>query len=539
MRTGLEIQPYLDAARSREIGKALSHPLSQFRAAMHADLVLLVFRHQIREDFEIVASSGKGALPFLAGERVRIEGSLSPRVPQSVPQLRVKSALWSAACDITAALSIPWRHADGVVWLVVGNLCRSGIVRTRVCTPSQLSLANSVKRAHALGSNKASKHLNSLFTKSVERLRDAERAFNTQNLLEEIADTARWLFNTSSAYIALPSSEPEKYTFVVTKRVRTAEFRRLLLGIDEGMSGLVRRERQTARTVNYAEDPRLKHGPMRETLQEGFKSAVCTPLWRNGEVGGLLYVAERNFRPFNDIEVGLLEEFAALSAETINADEARVGREECIRRAERERISEQLHDQVISYILEMGILAGEATSANDCFARETLESIEERAQSCLDAVRACIEANAGLGASRPTLLRHIARELQTGVTTGSIRCEIKIDPTADLSVPLDPKIGDALRTIGNEALKNAELHSGGTNVRIHFKSSHGTVGLSIDDDGSGVPSERLAELLDRPGHLGLRRMRAVATRIGGTCHFSQSNQGGFQVDVNLPIRLPN
>ena len=400
-------------------------------------------------------------------------------------------------------------------------------------------LGGFVKRAHALGSGKASKHLKLLFSRSVERLREAERAFNTQNLLEEVAETARWLFNTSSAYIALPSAEPEKYSFVATKRVRTAGFRRLLLGIDEGMSGLVRRERQTARTVNYAEDPRLKHGPMRETLQEGFKSAVCTPLWRDGEVGGLLYVAERNFRPFNDIEVEMLEEFAGLSSEAINADEARISREECIRRAEREQISEQLHDQVISCILEMGLLASEATSGTDCFAREALENIEQRAQACLDAVRACIESNAGLGASRPTLLRHIARELKSTVNAGSIRCETRIDPTADKPIPLDAKIGDALRTIGNEALKNAELHSGGTVVLVNFRCVNDSISLSIDDNGKGIPAECLAELLDRPGHLGLRRMRTVAARMGGVCTFSQSEHGGLRVVANLPTRRSN
>ena len=95
------------------------------------------------------------------------------------------------------------------------------------------------------------------------------------------------------------------------------------------------------------------------------------------------------------------------------------------------------------------------------------------------------------------------------------------------------------RNLLDVALKNAELHSGGTEVRIHFKCANGSLTLSIDDDGRGVPTERLAELLDRPGHLGLRRMRAVAARVGGTCFFSQSNQGGFRVDITLPIRIPN
>jgi signal transduction histidine kinase len=537
MRTGLEIQPHLDAARSREIGKALSNPLLQFRTELRADVVFFIFRHHSRESFEIVACSGEAPAPFLVGESVLVDGSLSSRIPQSIPQLRIRSAFLSTSCEMTAALSIPWRHADGTVWLLVGNAHRSGVVRTRVCTPSHLSLADSVKRAHALGTGKATRHLRSLFDTSVERLRDAERTFDTRHLLEQVAETARWLFNTSSAYVALPSTEPEKYTFVATKRVRTAQFRRLSLGIDEGMSGLVRREKQTARTVNYAEDPRLKHGPMRETLQEGFKSAVCTPLWRDGEVGGLLYVAERNFRPFTDIDVELLEEFAVLSAEAINSDEARISREECIRRAERERISEQLHDQVISCILQMGLLAGKATNASDCFARQALENIEQRAQACLDAVRTCIEANAGLGASRPMPLRHIALELKSAANAGNIRCETKVDPSADRPLPLDGKVSDALRTIGHEALKNAELHSGGSVVHVHFKCVHGRISLSIEDNGKGIPMDRIPELLDRPGHLGLRRIRAVATRLGGECSFSQSEQGGFRVVASLPTRL--
>lgn len=535
MSASLEFQPHLDAARCREIGKALSQPLLQFRMEMNADVVYLIFRHHSRAYFDVVASNCVGPSLFLVGETIAVEGHLSPRVPQSIPRIRIASTLWSSSCEITSVLTIPWKHADGIIWLIVGNLSRIGIVRSRACTPSQLRLAETVKNTYGLGALKASKYLGSLFQKSVDRLKEAERAFNTQTLLEEIAATARWFFNTSSAYVALPSAQPDKFTFVATQRVRTAEFRRLSLGVDEGMSGLVRRKRQTARTTNYAEDPRLKHGPMRETLQEGFKSAVCTPLWREQEVSGLLYVAQRTFRAFNDIEVGLLEEFAALSSEAINADEVRISHEECIRRAERECISEQLHDHVVSYLLEMGITARmTAAHTSDSSSREAFEAIQKKAQCCLDAVRTCIGGNSGLGASRPTILRNIARELRSLPSNGAIMCETVIDPVVNKSSTVDAEVADALRVIGSEALKNAELHSGGTTVRVLFDWVDDKIRLAIEDNGRGVPLNHVAELLDRPGHLGLQRMRTIATRIGGTCKFGRSSLGGFRVVASLP-----
>lgn len=529
-------QPHLDAARCREINRALSGPLASLRSEMKADVVYLVYREHGRANWDVVAHDCGHFPALLNGESIRIGGHLSPRVPQSIARLEMASNMRMLSFDLTSTLSIPWPHGNGHVWLIVGNFDRAGVVRTRACTRSQLALADAVRNAYDVGAQRASRKLFLHYRRSIGRLIEAERAFDRQGLLEAIALNARWFFNTSSAYVALPSSKPDKFVFAATEQIRTSGFRSLSLGADEGIGGLVRRKQRTVSTASYADDPRLKRGPFKETAQEGFKSAACTPLWQDGRVGGLIYIAQRAPRAFNDIELGLFEEFAELSAEAISADNSRRFREELLRRDERERLAETLHDRVVSSLLEMGMAAGTlASQAQEISSRQALEELQEKAQFCLDAVRACIAANSGADASAPASLRAIAAELRWAIGTRSQHLyQVIVDPAANDSQLLSVQTVHALRVIVGEALENARRHSNCRTVHVSLASEGGFIRLLVEDDGCGIGADRLPLLLDMPGHLGMRRMRSLAGQAGGTCQFGASAHGGLRVDVLLP-----
>jgi len=69
--------------------------------------------------------------------------------------------------------------------------------------------------------------------------------------------------------------------------------------------------------------------------------------------------------------------------------------------------------------------------------------------------------------------------------------------------------------------------------------------LNVDDDGPGVDSERRDEVLSRgirldeqtAGHgLGLGIVRDIVDAWGGTIRLRDSDLGGLQVRIELPLR---
>jgi two-component system sensor histidine kinase UhpB len=54
----------------------------------------------------------------------------------------------------------------------------------------------------------------------------------------------------------------------------------------------------------------------------------------------------------------------------------------------------------------------------------------------------------------------------------------------------------------------------------------------VQDDGQGSK-----EVLERPGHYGVRGMRERAEALGGVITFSRSSEGGLAVLARLPLAL--
>lgn len=89
--------------------------------------------------------------------------------------------------------------------------------------------------------------------------------------------------------------------------------------------------------------------------------------------------------------------------------------------------------------------------------------------------------------------------------------------------------------ITQEALTNIARHAGATSARIELLQTDGRIVLTITDNGTGLPPDRLAGRLESPS-LGLVGMRARADQLGG--QFSLTNQpgGGVRVTVSVPAR---
>ncbi|TBU97429.1 sensor histidine kinase [Phytopseudomonas dryadis] len=121
-----------------------------------------------------------------------------------------------------------------------------------------------------------------------------------------------------------------------------------------------------------------------------------------------------------------------------------------------------------------------------------------------------------------------------------LRLSWQATPT-DLRLPRDRE--DLLELLGN-LLDNACKWADGQ-VRLHIERTAEAYVLDVDDDGSGIESERREDVLSRgtrldeqtAGHgLGLGIVRDIVDAWGGTISLHDSDLGGLRVRIELPLR---
>lgn len=120
-------------------------------------------------------------------------------------------------------------------------------------------------------------------------------------------------------------------------------------------------------------------------------------------------------------------------------------------------------------------------------------------------------------------------ELIDAVERVGVRCALRITGSRPRATTSEVELV-AFRVI-SEALTNVVRHAGcGARVDIHLHYGIDTVGLTVRDDGRGVPST-LSTLSTRTG---LRGMIERVVGIGGILSVSRPPAGGFQVSATLP-----
>jgi two-component system sensor histidine kinase UhpB len=108
-----------------------------------------------------------------------------------------------------------------------------------------------------------------------------------------------------------------------------------------------------------------------------------------------------------------------------------------------------------------------------------------------------------------------------------IHCQVIAEPD-QLQIGCDQTT--ALFRICQEALTNVARHAQATCVTVRLSETRGQVLLEIEDDGQGIPSEKVTDRMS----LGLLGMRERAELLGGEMHISGSPGKGTVIMVRLP-----
>jgi len=144
---------------------------------------------------------------------------------------------------------------------------------------------------------------------------------------------------------------------------------------------------------------------------------------------------------------------------------------------------------------------------------------------------------------QPLDLVRLLRDLIDSVRLLVPAPEISFNAPETLSIQGDPALLEGLML---NLLSNCLLHAGGcTRIRVTVHSAGDQVILSVDDDGCGIPGERLNTVLERyrydcglseAGHgpgLGLSAAREIARVHGGTLLLESREGIGTAVRVSL------
>ncbi|MGI8968557.1 MAG: sensor histidine kinase [Chloroflexota bacterium] len=99
---------------------------------------------------------------------------------------------------------------------------------------------------------------------------------------------------------------------------------------------------------------------------------------------------------------------------------------------------------------------------------------------------------------------------------------------------LSPKIEEALYRVARQALDNVSRHAHASSVDIDLALTHGSVALSVRDNGRGFTRAASSMALLRAGHLGLVTMCERIEGLGGGLSIESELGGGTHLRACLP-----
>lgn len=300
--------------------------------------------------------------------------------------------------------------------------------------------------------------------------------------------------------------------------------------IGEGFVGLVAQTGKPLVSTALQHDLRYLR---RAVVEAGFHCIACIPLATHGSVVGVMGVATRRERLFDQREIDLLTAIGTWTGITIeNARLHRQSRRLAVLE-ERERIGMDLHDGIIQSIYAVGLAldyARDAVEEDPKQARLKIEQAIEGLNGTIRDIRAYIldlRPHQFRGEDLKDGLQHLVDEFRTNTLA-----------KATLLVPENGLAGlptshaTALFHICQEALTNVAKHAQASHISVHLWKAPERVLLEITDDGQGFDLRKMSITL---GH-GLSNMHTRARRVGGDVEITSDAGEGTTVLAWVPTQ---
>ena len=204
--------------------------------------------------------------------------------------------------------------------------------------------------------------------------------------------------------------------------------------------------------------------------------------------------------------------------------------------AERERISEDLHDGILQSIYAVGLgleackpLIAKQPKRSAVKLKTELQRTIGQLNHVLEEVRNFItglESHILDGQEFDAVLRTM---VQTLATSYSVPCRVTVEKAA--AQRLSTEQAYHVMNVAREALSNSFRHSHARKIALSLKCLRRSVRLSVVDDGVGFNPSAVRDT----GH-GLANMESRASKLGGTFTLRSKPRGGTRIILDLPMR---
>lgn len=200
--------------------------------------------------------------------------------------------------------------------------------------------------------------------------------------------------------------------------------------------------------------------------------------------------------------------------------------------AERQRLAREIHDgpaqALANAIFELEYCERLAEKEPDKLKRELAKLKEDIRAGLVEVRRFIFDLRPAPGAEMGlvSMLHHNAENLQARYSMAVV---LDLEPIEGLP----PFQETVVYRIVQEAMRNAQKHSGASQVTIRLKQDSGRIRVSVADDGIGfdVASSGSGDL----GHYGLVSMRERAQLIGGELDIVSTPGKGTLVVLTVPL----
>jgi signal transduction histidine kinase len=200
------------------------------------------------------------------------------------------------------------------------------------------------------------------------------------------------------------------------------------------------------------------------------------------------------------------------------------------RLAERTRMARDLHDTLLQTIQGSKLVADDALDSSTDLIRMR-RAIEQLSVWLAQAMQ---EGRAALNSLRTatTRINDLAEALRDVTQDGLIPVSMAVTfSVVGDTREMHPIVHDEIYRIGHEAIRNACLHSGSSQLEVELRYEH-RLTLRVSDNGTGI--DPVIADRGKDGHFGLQGMRERASRIGGELTLASSSGCGPEIRLIVP-----
>ena len=214
------------------------------------------------------------------------------------------------------------------------------------------------------------------------------------------------------------------------------------------------------------------------------------------------------------------------------AEEALRRSEEQLRLAleERERLSQDLHDNIIQTIYAIGMELEECQhlmTEDETVAIKKLRHAVAQLNLVIRDVRNYIVVEEPDRISAVRLRTELTKLARAMNGAHSLRFRISLDPLA--ASQLTPEETKHVLSIAREAMSNSLRHSGARSGVVSLQMEHGALRLMVEDSGVGFDPQAL----EARGQ-GLRNIAARAEKLGARCRVTSEHGRGTRILIDIP-----